>query len=283
MTDAVGRRALPAWTDHAGHRKIDAPFDPSRGEIEPYVQSVIDCERMHLGRPRQEIRVLDFGCGRGERVAWLCDQGWNAWGADIVERYLAQGRAYFNGVGLGANRTRLIEDSRRLPFEEKSFDIVLSDQVIEHVRDLDECVAGLQHVSRWGAAGLHVFPARWHPIEAHMRTPLAHWVPKGRARQAGIKLSLAVGLAVGHFRDLTLDERAEVFSRFSHDETFYRSEKALRTAFLRYGMSCDFRVPPAAKVRLRRPWIPESLVGPTAVLYRTFVAAYLMTRLDRLA
>jgi SAM-dependent methyltransferase len=271
---------LPAWTDHDHHSKVQPLRETSAGQVEPYLQSFLDQESRRLHRRRQQVRVLDFGCGRGDRVAWLCEQGWDAWGVDIAERYLAQGRSHFEQHGFGPDRTRLIEDGRQLPFEEASFDLVLSDHVIEHVEDLDECVDGLRRVLRPGASGLHVYPPRWHPVEPHMHTPLTHWIPKGVSRRAAIHASLRMGLGVNYFEDLPLDERTDIFARYSDNETFYRSESSLRRTFGRYGMSCDFRSPSEAKLRIRRTWIPGPLLPAAAVLYRTFVSTYLHTRLD---
>ncbi len=68
-------------------------------------------------------------------------------------------------------------DGRRLPFRDKSFDIVFSNATVEHVGDasaqrrfVDECL-------RVGRAVFITTPAREFPVEAHTMVPLAHYLP----------------------------------------------------------------------------------------------------------
>jgi hypothetical protein len=69
-------------------------------------------------------------------------------------------------------------DARSLPFDDKSFDYVFSNAVIEHVggpagaqRMLEES----RRVARLGA--YHTTPDRWFPIETHTQVPFLHWLP----------------------------------------------------------------------------------------------------------
>lgn len=232
---------------------------------EPFVQSFLEEVRADLGRDRGEVSVLDVGCGRGDVVAWLLSEGWDAYGADV--EYVEQGSRFIEEQGYGAHRLRLIEDYH-LPFE-GPFDIVLSNQVLEHIPDIDAFVAGIAKVSRPGTAGLHVCPGAWRPIEPHMKTPLAHYVPKPYRRPA-IRAALRLGLANDHFADQPDDERAEIYTEFSRTETFYRSHRALKEAFARHDHEAE--AAEAEKLDGRLPL--SSLVAP---VYGTFWACYLTT------
>ena len=76
------------------------------------------------------VRVLDFGCGSGELVERLLALGYDAHGCDVVPAPAA---------GAAAQRYRRIELSPyRLPFDDGSFDVVLSASVLEHARNPEE-------------------------------------------------------------------------------------------------------------------------------------------------
>ena len=81
-------------------------------------------ERLRLGR----IKILSVGCGLGEDVAEFRRQGYEAYGFDLwgfrASRWPELDRP---------SDWYYIADARKLPFEDKSFDIVLCIGLIEHV------------------------------------------------------------------------------------------------------------------------------------------------------
>jgi SAM-dependent methyltransferase len=265
----AGVFGMTAWSDHPGHSKLEPLSSSAQGQPEPYV-------RQFLGAPSAEVTVLDVGCGRGDRVAWLCQQGWDAYGADIADAYLEQGRGFMDSAGYGAHRLQSMPDGR-IPFGAGTFDIVLSDQVFEHVADLDSFAAELGRVTKVGGRGLHVFPARWRPIEPHMRTPFVHWFPKGRARKGAMAAALRAGLAVDHFDDRPARERTEIFYRFSESETFYRSRREIQHTFAVHGMDGSFLQPAQEKLAQRLPRLPGALLPLASTLYTGFHATYFST------
>jgi hypothetical protein len=67
----------------------------------------------------------------------------------------------------------------QLPFRERSFDVVHSSAVLEHVGSLQNQIAFVQECCR--VASKWVFlttPNRWFPVEFHTILPLVHWLPK---------------------------------------------------------------------------------------------------------
>jgi SAM-dependent methyltransferase len=185
------------------------------------------------------IKILDVGCGRGSRVAWLLENGWNAWGYDVEAAYIKAGKPYFERCGWGANRIEL-QTADAIPFESSTFDLILSDQVIEHVADLDQLAGELARVSAPGSAGIHVYPATWRPLEPHLRTPFVHWLPKGRIQRSAITTAMRLGVSVNHFDDLGNDARAEIYTRFAEEETFYRPRHAVAKCFKNHGFDTSF-------------------------------------------
>ena len=260
------KRSLPHFNSHTGHRKLEHLREGSPPE--PYVQDFL--HQVTGERRRNEVRILDMGCGRGDLVAWLCEQGWDAWGADPEETYLSSGKP------LLGDRIRRIENG--LPFVDSSFDVILSSQVLEHVEDFSGFVGELARVSKLGAEGLHIFPAPRQPVEGHMLVPFVHWLPKGRCRQYALYPILASGLGASYFTEYTLSERVRIFSHFSDTDTYYRSWRMVEAEFEAKGFSCNSTMSTERKLRCRYPLLPRIAIRALTPLYLTFRGIYLRTR-----
>lgn len=268
--------ALPRFTEHSNdtkNRPMVAPIEPPL-----YIQRFLygSLQAMGLRNP-VDVRVLDVGCGRGDTVAWLLSRGWDACGVDVSRAYLERGQDYLHQIGADPDRLQLLGDFA-YPFPDAYFHIVLSDQVIEHVSNLDAFGREVARVSKHGAAGLHIHPAKWRPIEVHMATPLAHWLPKGQARRAAIASALRLGLAAPYFKDFSQHDRAKIFIRFNETETFYRSLKQTVAIFERYGLRCDAVASSRDKVSFHIPQLPKASISGFSWLYRHAFSVVLHTR-----
>lgn len=72
------------------------------------------------------LEVLEVGCGPGGNLAWLTDQSVSVAGADVSPTMLKQARRLLPEVSL----TRV--DGRRLPFDDRSFEAVMTVTVLQH-------------------------------------------------------------------------------------------------------------------------------------------------------
>lgn len=68
-------------------------------------------------------------------------------------------------------------DGLNLPFPDKSFDLVVSFAVIEHVGSRARQKAFVHELCRVGKRVYITTPNRWYPIEFHTVLPLVHWLP----------------------------------------------------------------------------------------------------------
>jgi glycosyltransferase involved in cell wall biosynthesis/SAM-dependent methyltransferase len=80
-------------------------------------------------------KVLDVGTGDGMRVNWLRSQGYQAVGTEI-------NKSWINGDSI------VYGDMIKLPFEDNSFDMVVSADVLEHLEDPLKGLSELFRVSR---------------------------------------------------------------------------------------------------------------------------------------
>ncbi len=90
------------------------------------------CVRALLGEVRGQ-RVLDMGCGTGRHALWLAGAGAKVTAVDFSQGMLDQAR-----LKQGADAvTWLVHDLHKpLPFEDNTFDRVVSGLVLEHIRDI---------------------------------------------------------------------------------------------------------------------------------------------------
>jgi SAM-dependent methyltransferase len=212
----------PKFREWTSDRKL-TPLRASDLAADPSPES-IDVLREYAaarGKPPTEITVLDFGCGRGADVGRLRRQGWRAFGIEVDPRFVEAG-AIVNSAG--AEEYPILTTVRpdgRTCFPDGYFDVVISDQVLEHVSNLDAVAAEMARLLKVSGLAVNVHPPRFSVIEPHYKLPFAHWLPKNRLRRAWIHAMLALGLGVEGREPLSTAARTEVIYRYSVEETFY--------------------------------------------------------------
>ena len=99
-----------------------------------------------VGDPRG-LDVLDLGCGTGRHSLWLASAGASVTAIDFSDGMLAEacGKP-------GADRIRfLVHDLHQpLPLGDRSFDLIVSGLVLEHLRELDGFFSEIRRVLRPG-------------------------------------------------------------------------------------------------------------------------------------
>ncbi len=125
-------------------------------------------------------RVLDLGCGIGTYVRHIAEVAALAAGVDIDRARVARGAA--SGV---SNLSLAVAES--LPFRDGAFDVVLLNEVIEHVRDDRATLREALRVVRPGGQVVVFAPNRGYPFETHGvylgkryvfgNIPLVNWLP----------------------------------------------------------------------------------------------------------
>lgn len=74
-------------------------------------------------------------------------------------------------------------DACSLPFEDGTFDVALSNSVIEHVGGLAQQQQFAAEMRRCGRAVYMQTPNRWFPVEPHLMALGLHWLPRSVQRR----------------------------------------------------------------------------------------------------
>lgn len=130
--------------------------------------------------PLDGRRVLEFGCGLGVYMQAMRRYTPHVFGFDIeVERLQAARRA---GVAETAAAV-----GERLPYADESFDVVFSNDVLEHVADDAACAREIVRVLRPGGRAVIYVPNRLYMFETHGvywqgkyhfgNIPFVNWLP----------------------------------------------------------------------------------------------------------
>jgi SAM-dependent methyltransferase len=132
------------------------------------------------GRPR---RMLEIGTGSGGIAHYFGSSGVMGWEVEAIDvedvRLVTEGYRF----------TRVSDVV--LPFADASFDVVISNHVIEHVGDARQQsrhLAELARVLRPDGIGYLAVPCRWMLVEPHYRLPFLSWLPQ-RLADAYVRLA----------------------------------------------------------------------------------------------
>ena len=87
-------------------------------------------------------RALDIGCGVGQVVARLTQQGFEAHGVDVAAPNIAKTKAFTDRC--------LVYNGDRLPYADQYFDSVGALNVVEHVQEPESFVAEAVRVTKTG-------------------------------------------------------------------------------------------------------------------------------------
>ncbi len=231
----------------------------------------IELTRQRLGLKSNEMKVLDWGSGRGEYVLWLRDAGYDAYGAEIRSEAAARGRDLFGVRNYDFDRIiKRIGPGCRTDLSAGVFHFVFTHYVLEHVADINAVTREIARVTAPGGYGFHVYPGKLRLIEPHLFMPFVHWLPKSPLRKWAIRAFLACGIEPrwDWLAHENMRRKTAAYHDFCMQETFYRPFHEVRGSFSNVGFEVTSVAADHPLLRRLRA-IPKPLVEFPVRLFQT--------------
>jgi SAM-dependent methyltransferase len=127
---------------------------------------------LNLAAHEGTLRLLEVGTGSGGIAHYFGTHTQGRYSVDAVD-------VHDNRVVSEGFRYTQVHDIH-LPFQSESFDVVLTNHVIEHVGDAAVQLAHLHEIRRVlkpGGVGYLAVPNRWMLVEPHFRLAFLSWLP----------------------------------------------------------------------------------------------------------
>ncbi|MDQ0321100.1 SAM-dependent methyltransferase [Pararhizobium capsulatum DSM 1112] len=158
------------------------------------------------------IRVLDVGCGDGMLLIYLSGALQACWpsltfelyGFDVGDHGLQAPSFFRNALarldaaapsGRWRERLALISENDPWPYEAGFFDVVVSNQVLEHVRNQTLFFSELGRVLHDQGFSAHLYPSGHCLVEPHLHVPFAHWIRDVELLGAWLRLWSKIGFS----------------------------------------------------------------------------------------
>ena len=104
------------------------------------------------------------------------------------------------------DRLKLITHGQSWPFESSFFDIVISNQVLEHVSDHQHFFLEHIRVLKDGGYGAHLFPLKHYVLEGHLLMPFVHRIRDWYFLKAYIQFMSQIGIGKYQVGQGSIDE-----------------------------------------------------------------------------
>ncbi|MEJ2273591.1 MAG: class I SAM-dependent methyltransferase [Woeseiaceae bacterium] len=135
--------------------------------------NIVDCLELFVDRDLATMSCVDIGCGSGgisyhlaPHFASVCGvdpEPWQRWQEFSTER---------------PNLNFIHESIETLSIEDNSVDVVICNQVYEHVRSPQVLIAQIYRILKPGGICYFAGPNLLFPIEPHVFWPFVHWIPR---------------------------------------------------------------------------------------------------------
>ncbi len=103
-------------------------------------------------------RILEIGCGIGSIVFELSGKGYDITGIDISSEAIEYGRKKYGDIRLE------VQAAETLPYEDESFNAVLSFDLFEHIASIDKHISEVERVLRPGGHYLFQTPNKYSNV-----------------------------------------------------------------------------------------------------------------------
>ena len=116
----------------------------------------IESHRKLLKIKKSKYKVLDWGCGKGKSVVKLRNLKYSAYGIDIDQKVLNNAKKYFIKNNLKFEKIlKAITKDNKTNFKDNYFHFIYSNQLFEHVNNLDTLIKEMDRILINNGKGFH--------------------------------------------------------------------------------------------------------------------------------
>lgn len=226
-----------------------------------HLLAALNTKLRDLTSQRSIIRICDMGCGNGMLLAYLatCLPRLNPgvtfefYGVDVADSGVQAAGFFAETIARlevehseidWASRLHLVSSQDPWPMSDGSLDVIVSNQVLEHVMDHRHFFSETHRTLREGGSSIHLFPLKHYVWEGHIHMPLVHRIRQHHLVRRYIELCSRIG--IGSFRAhqrefaMTLAQYAEEHSDYMKFMTNYLSAKELLDLCTASRLRADF-------------------------------------------
>jgi ubiquinone/menaquinone biosynthesis C-methylase UbiE len=166
--EKIAKRGTPSYTWRAGQERR------------------LELIRKHI--PLEGKKILDVGCGIGTYLRALKRFTSKLYGVDVEEERINEAALRLSSGQEKITPNVFVAPAEKLPFKEEKFDVVLMNEVLEHVEDDQKAVKEAIRVLKGGGHLVIFAPNRLYPFETHGFYP-----PSLKLRRAGLRRKYIFG------------------------------------------------------------------------------------------
>jgi SAM-dependent methyltransferase len=193
-----------ATTERPGYDLYRPMLDERARLAQNFARQILETARPFLPKPAGELDVLDVGCGYGHTANELAKMCRTVVGIEPSAPLATAAQA---ACGLAVIRHQSIYDLT----DENAYDLVILDNVFEHLPDQPRGLAIISAALRSGGVAFLLMPNKLWPIEVHYHLPFLSYLP--------------LWLANAYLR---LTRRGTDYTDASYAPTYWRLNRLLR-------------------------------------------------------
>jgi len=238
---------------------IDDANRTARSITHKHILSIINTILKELPK-HKTYRILDAGCGDCELISYLetfvpkfhSELDVEIHGFDVFDSKVQFNDFNDKAFRMLSNRHRHINWRSRLstisridpwPFDDESFDIIVSNQVVEHINDHDFFFSQNWRVLKDNGFSVHLFPVKNYIIEGHLHLAFVHRISQWSLLYQYIK-TLSI-LRFGKWKAIknhcNLDDFSKSYADFLTYYCNYTTISDLLSLGKKYGFRTGFK------------------------------------------
>ncbi len=187
---------------------------------------------------KKTIKILDAGCGEGFMIYYLnkflplfnSQNKFFIYGYDLIDHGVQQAGfekktfsfLYENAPEIDwSERIKLISSDQDWPFENEFFDIVISNQVLEHVWDHQQFFKEQNRVLKPKGFSHHIFPLKEVIMDGHAFLPAVHKLNSWDAIYRKVKFYSGIGFGIYRKQKKEYGYNKDQFSKVWADKIYH--------------------------------------------------------------